>query len=788
MKIQYKAAFIMGLFGLIIVLLLSVGYEYLHLNTVINKELQSLHKVSNEIAQHLESHIKERVAIATTLSSAPVIKNALLKSNSKFAALPDDKRITEINNRNNQWGKTTDISDPFIQSYMTNAAAKYLKTQQIIMPETYGEIFLTNRYGVMIATTGKLTTLAHAHKYWWVAAYADGQGRPFLDDRGFDTSVEGYVLGVVIPVKDGNEIIGILKCNVNIEGPLTDIISEFTGQTSDKLQIVRSGGLVVADGKNIPLSIRADSALIRLLQRNIGGTATVSINNENQLLAYAPIPITMGSEKAGFGGKGESIDHIKGNEGEGWHVSISHSEEDVFSDARGTTLIIISFGIIFTFLIAIIALTLGRWAAKPIIELSTVAEKIGDGDLHATSSVDSNDEIGLLGKSLNKMAKNLNETMASRDELRQSEHRLKESQQVAKLGSYSYDILAEEWNRSEILDQILGINDNYSKEVQGWIDMLHPDERDDLTIYLNDHVLLKHNFFDREYRIIRPSDSEEIWVHGLGKLELDADGNPLELIGTIQDITDRKRSQEQLLEAQKMAAMGTLVGGIAHDFNNKLAAITGTIFMAKNEAIESPVLAERLSTVEALCFQVAKTIKNLLTYTQKEHAAAMPVSLRSCIQEALKMNGTLIPENVVIHVDAPKEELMVKGATLQLSAAFKALLKNAFDAVADVVHPMIQVKAEAFKADEEFKKDHADIDYTLFAHLEIIDNGSGITDEDLKHVFEPFFTTKGIEEGRGLGLSLAYGIIRNHNGIIEMNSSSDLGTSVHVYLPLIDKD
>ncbi|MES0372259.1 MAG: hypothetical protein ABUK11_08270 [Mariprofundaceae bacterium] len=110
MKIQYKAAFIMGLFGLIIVLLLSVGYEHLHLNTVIDKELQSLHKVSNEIAQHLESHIKERVAIATTLSSAPVIKNALLKSNSKFSALSDAERITEINNRNNQWGKRQRIS------------------------------------------------------------------------------------------------------------------------------------------------------------------------------------------------------------------------------------------------------------------------------------------------------------------------------------------------------------------------------------------------------------------------------------------------------------------------------------------------------------------------------------------------------------------------------------------------------------------------------------------------------------------------------------------------------
>ena len=417
MKIQYKAAVIMTLFGFVIVTLLSLFYDIYNQRIALDKEMKNIKSLSEAGALHVESHLKEKAAIAVTISSAPLIKSALLISNSKFAALSDNARKHEIDRRNQQWMKTSDTNDPFIRDHMTNSVAEYLRYQQILMPEDYGEIFLTNRYGVMIATTGKLTTLAHAHKYWWVACYNDGQGRIFLDDRGFDTSVEGYVLGVVIPIKHENEIIGILKCNVNIMGSLTDIVQEFNFGNSGMLKIVRTGGLIVSERDVTPLSTQINESLVELLWQKKNGTAIISETYGNQLVAFSPIRITMGSEQFGFGGKQGSIDHIKGNKGEAWHAVISYSEEEAIESASEVTIVIIIVGIIFTLLAALVSLLLGKWIARPIVALSTTAQAIGDGNLDTRASVLLNDEIGSLAKSLNRMVRNLQDTMTSRDEL-----------------------------------------------------------------------------------------------------------------------------------------------------------------------------------------------------------------------------------------------------------------------------------------------------------------------------------------------------------------------------------
>jgi len=139
--------------------------------------------------------------------------------------------------------------------------------------------------------------------------------------------------------------------------------------------------------------------------------------NGNQLVAYNSIPLTLGSKQYGFGGKQESIDHIKGNKGEAWHVVVSLDEEKVFESIHKTTKIIIVVGIVFTFFVALMSLLLGKWIAIPIIKLSTKARLIGEGDFDTQSSINSNDEIGSLSNSLNKMVRNLKDTTASRDEL-----------------------------------------------------------------------------------------------------------------------------------------------------------------------------------------------------------------------------------------------------------------------------------------------------------------------------------------------------------------------------------
>ena len=134
--------------------------------------------------------------------------------------------------------------------------------------------------------------------------------------------------------------------------------------------------------------------------------------------------------------------------------------------------------------------------------------------------------------------------------LRQSEFFLQRSQQVALIGSYYFDFGTREWLSSPMLDQIFGIDDKYLKDVEGWINLVHPDQQEEMRQYLTKHIFEKQDRFDKEFRIIRHNDQQERWVSVLGEPEYDHDNKPIKLIGTIQDITERKQVQETLYESQ----------------------------------------------------------------------------------------------------------------------------------------------------------------------------------------------------------------------------------------------
>ncbi len=136
--------------------------------------------------------------------------------------------------------------------------------------------------------------------------------------------------------------------------------------------------------------------------------------------------------------------------------------------------------------------------------------------------------------------------------LRDSEESLREAQSIAGLGSYLLDIDTGRWTSSDVMDQIFGIDKEYEHTVEGWAALIHLDERSSMLAYFSDEVLGQRKPFDREYRVIRKNDGEVRWVHGIGRLELDAQGRPVKMPGTIQDITEAKQAQEALRESQHL--------------------------------------------------------------------------------------------------------------------------------------------------------------------------------------------------------------------------------------------
>jgi diguanylate cyclase (GGDEF)-like protein/PAS domain S-box-containing protein len=149
-------------------------------------------------------------------------------------------------------------------------------------------------------------------------------------------------------------------------------------------------------------------------------------------------------------------------------------------------------------------------------------------------------------------AQDITERKRAETALRESEESLRQAQRIAGLGSYSLDIDAGTWTSSDVMDQIFGIDKEYGRTIEGWAALIHPDDRSSMLAYFKDEVLGQCKPFDREYRIVRQPDGTVRWVHGMGRLEFDAEGRPVKMPGTIQDITEAKQAQEALRESQHL--------------------------------------------------------------------------------------------------------------------------------------------------------------------------------------------------------------------------------------------
>ena len=153
------------------------------------------------------------------------------------------------------------------------------------------------------------------------------------------------------------------------------------------------------------------------------------------------------------------------------------------------------------------------------------------------------------------VARDVTEQKRAESALRETEYFLTKSQEVTRLGSYKFDIVAGVWSCTRVLDEIFGIDDRYPKDINGWLQLVVPEQREDMRQHLLQHVVTLPHRFEREYRIIRHNDRQERWVRGFGELDFDAQGHPLHMIGTIQDVTERKRAEEALRLANRQLRM-----------------------------------------------------------------------------------------------------------------------------------------------------------------------------------------------------------------------------------------
>ena len=401
MKFSNKLSLTVFLTSVIILALaLFIDFKFGYENTVETGRLNTQF-LATHVSSDIDILLTEKVETAVTLGNIPTLTEALNKSNQSFASLSRDQRKHLIQTEDEKWKSISDPTNNFILKFTDNPVSQVFKNQQILFEGNYGEIFLTNKFGALIASTAKLSTYAHGHKYWWLGAHNQGDGAVFIDYRGYDDSVRGYVIGIVVPIRDGDEVIGILKCNLNIIGDLSASLLEITEHVPGEYRLVRSGGLVVVANGVEPLSTRITETAQKKIMLNHSGSF-IDHNSEN-IFGYAAVSLSKEDGKYNFGGTFESIDHKKGNLGESWYIICTRPFEEVLAPLYASYLSTLKVGFSIIIILVIVSYIYGKTISKPLTLINAATIKVRGGDFGSRVELKSKDEFGSLADHFNIM-------------------------------------------------------------------------------------------------------------------------------------------------------------------------------------------------------------------------------------------------------------------------------------------------------------------------------------------------------------------------------------------------
>jgi PAS domain S-box-containing protein len=251
----------------------------------------------------------------------------------------------------------------------------------------------------------------------------------------------------------------------------------------------------------------------------------------------------------------------------------------------------------------------------------------------------------------------------------------------------------------------------------------------------------------------------------------------------LSDITERKKLEAQLLQAQKMEAVGQLAGGVAHDFNNILQAIIGYGHVLKMKMREDDPLKSYADHVLSLSDRAANLTHSLLAFSRKQLIDPRPIDLNEIIRKVDKLLSRIIGEDIQSRMALSGKDLIVMADPMQIEQALMNLAANARDAMPEGGY--LTIGTETVAIDHEFIIKHGYGIEGNYALMAVTDTGAGMDAETSEKIFQPFFTTKEVGKGTGLGLSMVYGIIKQNNGYINVYSEPEQGTTFKIYLPLI---
>ncbi|MBN2196082.1 MAG: PAS domain S-box protein [Polyangiaceae bacterium] len=383
------------------------------------------------------------------------------------------------------------------------------------------------------------------------------------------------------------------------------------------------------------------------------------------------------------------------------------------------------------------------------------------------------------------------ERRRAEDALREERWRLRSIIEGTQTGTWEWNVQTGDTVFDARWAEIVGLRseDLGPTNVHTWRNLAHPEDLDRSDSLLERHFAGELQSYDCECRM-KHREGHWVWVHDRGEvITWTAEGRPLLMFGTRTDITARKlaereqeRLQAALMQSQKLEAIGTLAGGVAHDFNNILGGVLSGLSLLELDVGNNPEIQASVQDMKTLVERGADLTRKLLGFSRRGKYDARPIDLGWVARQTVAMFART-RRDLVIECEFARDLPAVRVDHAQLEQILLDLLLNAGQAMPN--GGRIRLRAEDGSLTEE-QANFFQVAPGRFVKLVVADTGVGMDTATQARLFEPFFTTKASERHSGLGLPSVYGIIKNHGGIITVESAPGAGTAFTLFLPATD--
>jgi PAS domain S-box-containing protein len=401
-------------------------------------------------------------------------------------------------------------------------------------------------------------------------------------------------------------------------------------------------------------------------------------------------------------------------------------------------------------------------------------------ETHAAPLCDSDGSISAVLS----VTRDITEQRAAKDRLRVSEERFRLLARATNDAIWDWNVLTGEvwWNDG--YETLFGIKlKDVPPTVESWTDRIHPDDLDRVVDGVRRLIASGGDTWSSEYRVLR-QDGSVAFVFDRGHVIRDASGAAVRMVGGMSDLTERKQLEARLLQSHRLESVGRLAGGIAHDFNNALTVILGTLDLHLTRLTPGDELREDLLEVRRAGERAAALTRQLLAFSRRQALQIQVVSLNAVVKGVLGMLTRLAGDGIDLHFDPDPDLQPVRADPGQFEQVLFNLVANARDAMRS--GGTLTISTRNVSPRDVPVAARSALLAGSYVMLEVADTGVGMTEDVRAHVFEPFFTTRPAGQGAGLGLSTVYGIVKQSEGHIWLDSAPGRGTRVRIYLPQVD--